>query len=159
MQCNTNHNLTGKVSGALHLHCLLRFSVADFAEDKLKIFGSRFNWNCKPIVLRIYSLFHGSPQPQSRQPQQGRSLSTAPGTKLELQRSPVHIRLKLKLVPYLLKSDAAADVFPQSVQVRTYVHTYTCMDAIHIHVYIASCKLCTCSTCIFHKSFLSWILS
>ena len=109
------------------LHSLLHFSVADFAEDKLKIFGSRFDWNCKPIVLRIYSLFHGSLQPQSRQPQQGRPSSTTPGTKLELQRSPVHIRLKLKLVPYLMKSDAAADVFPQSVQ----VHLHGCHTCVH----------------------------
>ena len=115
----------------LHTHSIISCSVADFAEDKLKIFGSRFNWNCKPIVLRIYSLFHGSPQSQPQQPQQGRPPSSAAGPKLEVQRSPANTRLKLKLVPHLLKSDVAADMFPQSVQVLYMVHgVHTCIHTV-----------------------------
>ena len=93
-------------------HCL-NCSVNDLAEDKLKVFGSSFDWNNKTIINRLFSLFQGS-LPQ----QQGRPQSTAPAGRVELQRSPISLRVKIKVLPYLLKSQLAASMFPQSLQVR-----------------------------------------
>ena len=91
------------------LHC----SVNDLAEDKLKVFGSSFDWNNKAIINRLFSLFQGS-LPQ----QQGRPQASAPVGRVELQRSPISLRVKIKVLPYLLKSQLAASMFPQSLQVR-----------------------------------------
>ena len=88
------------------------FSVVDFAEDKLKLFGASFDWNSKSLMSRLCNLFLGMQQGQAARPQ------TAPQGKV-FSRPPVSLALKLKLVPVLMKSVVAANMFPNSVNVRT----------------------------------------
>jgi proteasome component ECM29 len=68
--------------------------------------ASTINWEDRELVAQIYGLFLGTVTPKDR-----------PAPKPELRVAPANTRLRLKLMPYLLKSREAANVFPACIQV------------------------------------------
>uniref|UniRef100_A0A8C8RIP8 Ecm29 proteasome adaptor and scaffold n=1 Tax=Pelusios castaneus TaxID=367368 RepID=A0A8C8RIP8_9SAUR len=85
-----------------------RHSVATAADLELKSKQSLIDWNNPTIVNKMYKVYLGDIP-----------LKTKEGTvqKPELKRDPVSTRVKLKIVPHLLRSRQAAETFPANIQV------------------------------------------
>ena len=64
------------------------------------------DWNEPNLVQRLYSIFQGTVV-----------LKGQPQVKPENKRSPASLQLRMKLLPYLLKSRQAASQFPSCIQV------------------------------------------
>ncbi|KAE8632216.1 hypothetical protein XENTR_v10001477 [Xenopus tropicalis] len=85
-----------------------RHSVATAADLELKSKQSLIDWNDPTIISKMYKVYLGDIP-----------LKTKEGSLLkpELKRDPVSTRVKLKIVPHLLRSRLAAELFPANVQV------------------------------------------
>ncbi|XP_053887475.1 proteasome adapter and scaffold protein ECM29 isoform X2 [Malaclemys terrapin pileata] len=85
-----------------------RHSVATAADLELKSKQSLIDWNNPTIVNKMYKVYLGDIP-----------LKTKEGVVLkpELKRDPVSTRVKLKIVPHLLRSRQAAETFPANIQV------------------------------------------
>ena len=94
------------------LSVVFHSSINDVAEDKLKVFGLSFDWSNKTAVNRLFAMFQGSFHQRQSRPQTAGSVQ-----RVDLHRTPVSLRVKLKIVPHLLKSQLAANTFPHSLQV------------------------------------------
>ncbi|ELW70579.1 Proteasome-associated protein ECM29 like protein [Tupaia chinensis] len=84
-----------------------RHSVATAADLELKSKQSLIDWNNPAIVNKMYKVYLGDIP-----------LKTKEGAVLkpELKRDPVSTRVKLKIVPHLLRSRQAAETFPANIQ-------------------------------------------
>lgn len=87
-----------------------RHSVSDQGDHHLKQFGSSVDWDHTAVVLKLFSLFQGT------QAAPGKRRRTNPGDS-KGHCSPVGLRVRLRVLPYLLKSVLAANSFPAAVQV------------------------------------------
>ncbi|XP_012878678.1 PREDICTED: proteasome-associated protein ECM29 homolog [Dipodomys ordii] len=85
-----------------------RHSVATAADLELKSKQSLIDWNNPAIINKMYKVYLGDIP-----------LKTKEGAVLkpELKRDPVSTRVKLKIVPHLLRSRQAAETFPANIQV------------------------------------------
>ncbi|XP_029470526.1 proteasome adapter and scaffold protein ECM29 isoform X2 [Rhinatrema bivittatum] len=85
-----------------------RHSVATAADLELRSRQSLIDWNNPVIVNKLYKVYLGDIP-----------LKTKEGStmKPELKRDPVSTRVKLKIVPHLLRSRQAAELFPSNIQV------------------------------------------
>ncbi|XP_039766600.1 proteasome adapter and scaffold protein ECM29 isoform X2 [Ornithorhynchus anatinus] len=85
-----------------------RHSVATAADLELKSKQSVIDWNNPAIINKMYKVYLGDIP-----------LKTKEGAilKPELKRDPVSTRVKLKIVPHLLRSRQAAETFPANIQV------------------------------------------
>ncbi|XP_053152364.1 proteasome adapter and scaffold protein ECM29 isoform X2 [Hemicordylus capensis] len=85
-----------------------RHSVATAADLELKSKQSLIDWNNPAIINKLYKVYLGDIP-----------LKTKEGAVLkpELKRDPVSTRVKLKIVPHLLRSRQAAEMFPANIQV------------------------------------------
>ncbi|XP_041077323.1 proteasome adapter and scaffold protein ECM29 isoform X1 [Polyodon spathula] len=85
-----------------------RHSVATAADLELKSKQSIIDWNNPSIINKIYKVYLGDIPLKTKE---GAAL------KPELKREPVSTRVKLKILPHLLRSRLAADTFPANIQV------------------------------------------
>uniref|UniRef100_A0A3Q2ZG40 Ecm29 proteasome adaptor and scaffold n=1 Tax=Hippocampus comes TaxID=109280 RepID=A0A3Q2ZG40_HIPCM len=84
-----------------------RHSVATAADLELKSKQSIVDWNNPLIINKMYKVYLGDVP-----------LKTKGGTmKHELKHEPVSTRVKLKILPHLLRSRLAAECFPANIQV------------------------------------------
>ncbi|XP_068607533.1 proteasome adapter and scaffold protein ECM29 [Brachionichthys hirsutus] len=84
-----------------------RHSVATAADLELKSKQSIVDWNNPLIMSKIYKVYLGDVP-----------LKTKSGSmKQELKHEPVSTRVKLKILPHLLRSRLAAECFPANIQV------------------------------------------
>uniref|UniRef100_A0A673A0B1 Ecm29 proteasome adaptor and scaffold n=1 Tax=Sphaeramia orbicularis TaxID=375764 RepID=A0A673A0B1_9TELE len=84
-----------------------RHSVATAADLELKSKQSIIDWNNPLIINKMYKVYLGDVP-----------LKTKGGTmKQELKHEPVSTRVKLKILPHLLRSRLAAECFPANIQV------------------------------------------
>ncbi|XP_077575498.1 proteasome adapter and scaffold protein ECM29 [Stigmatopora nigra] len=84
-----------------------RHSVATAADLELKSKQSIIDWNNSLIINKMYKVYLGDVP-----------LKTKGGTmKQELKHEPVSTRVKLKILPHLLRSRLAAECFPANIQV------------------------------------------
>uniref|UniRef100_A0A8C5PLE9 Ecm29 proteasome adaptor and scaffold n=1 Tax=Leptobrachium leishanense TaxID=445787 RepID=A0A8C5PLE9_9ANUR len=86
-----------------------RHSVATAADLELKSKQSLIDWNDPVIINKMFKVYLGDIP-----------LKTKEGNlmKPELKRDPVSTRVKLKIVPHLLRSRLAAEQFPPNIQVK-----------------------------------------
>ena len=127
--------------------------MSDQGDHHLRLFGGSVDWERGPLISRLFSLYQGTVvtpgkrnKSQVRNKEEGEntagSLSSRPvnvsSCVLSLQsapqehRSPVTLRVRLRIMPYLLKSTLAANSFPACMQVFTPIplvsfqyHTHT----------------------------------
>uniref|UniRef100_A0A4W3HWV2 Ecm29 proteasome adaptor and scaffold n=1 Tax=Callorhinchus milii TaxID=7868 RepID=A0A4W3HWV2_CALMI len=85
-----------------------RHSVATAADMEVKSKQSIIDWNNPVIVNKLYKIYLGDIPLKTKE---GAAL------KPELKREPVSTRVKLKILPHLLRSKQAAEIFPASIQV------------------------------------------
>ncbi|KAL2293978.1 hypothetical protein Nmel_007686 [Mimus melanotis] len=85
-----------------------RHSVATAADLELKSKQSLIDWNNPAIISKMYKVYLGDIP-----------LKTKEGSVLkpEMKRESVSTRVKLKIVPHLLRSRQAAEMFPANIQV------------------------------------------
>ncbi|XP_010174546.2 proteasome adapter and scaffold protein ECM29-like, partial [Antrostomus carolinensis] len=85
-----------------------RHSVATAADLELKSKQSLIDWNNPAIINKMYKVYLGDIP-----------LKTKEGSVLkpEMKRESVSTRVKLKIVPHLLRSRQAAETFPANIQV------------------------------------------
>ena len=133
--------------------------MSDQGDHHLRLFGGSVDWERGPLISRLFSLYQGTVvtpgkrnKPQVRNKEEGEntagSLSSRPvnvsSCVLSLQsapqehRSPVTLRVRLRIMPYLLKSTLAANSFPACMQVFTPIplvsfqyHTHTAWFPFH----------------------------
>ncbi|NXA53460.1 ECM29 protein, partial [Nothocercus julius] len=88
-----------------------RHSVATAADLELKSKQSLIDWNNPAIINKMFKVYLGDIP-----------LKTKEGTVLkpEMKRESVSTRVKLKIVPHLLRSRQAAETFPANIQVVVY---------------------------------------
>ncbi|NWJ04505.1 ECM29 protein, partial [Crypturellus undulatus] len=88
-----------------------RHSVATAADLELKSKQSLIDWNNPAIINKMFKVYLGDIP-----------LKTKEGTvpKPEMKRESVSTRVKLKIVPHLLRSRQAAETFPANIQVVVY---------------------------------------
>ncbi|XP_008315268.1 proteasome adapter and scaffold protein ECM29 isoform X2 [Cynoglossus semilaevis] len=84
-----------------------RHSVATAADLELKSKQSIIDWNNPLIINKMYKVYLGDIPLKSK----GGNL------KQELKHEPVSTRVKLKILPHLLRSRLAAECFPANIQV------------------------------------------
>ncbi|MBN3306147.1 ECM29 protein, partial [Amia calva] len=85
-----------------------RHSVATAADLELKSKQSIIDWNNPSIINKMYKVYLGDIPLKTKE---GAAL------KPELKREPVSTRVKLKILPHLLRSRLAAETFPANIQV------------------------------------------
>ncbi|XP_036407220.1 proteasome adapter and scaffold protein ECM29 [Megalops cyprinoides] len=85
-----------------------RHSVATAADLELKSKQSIIDWNNPLIINKMYKVYLGDIPLKTKE---GAAL------KPELKREPVSTRVKLKILPHLLRSRLAAETFPANIQV------------------------------------------
>ncbi|XP_063074333.1 proteasome adapter and scaffold protein ECM29 [Engraulis encrasicolus] len=84
-----------------------RHSVATAADLELKSKQSIIDWNNPVIVNKMYKVYLGDIPLKTQ----------ASSMKPELKHEPVSTRVKLKILPHLLRSRLAAECFPANIQV------------------------------------------
>ncbi|KAJ8416439.1 hypothetical protein AAFF_G00357270 [Aldrovandia affinis] len=85
-----------------------RHGVATAADLELKSKQSLIDWNNPVIINKMYKVYLGDIPLKTKE---GAAL------KPELKREPVSTRVKLKILPHLLRSRLAAESFPANIQV------------------------------------------
>lgn len=83
-----------------------RHSVTAQADNNMRKLGGFLDWNDPGVVSRLYALFLGTLM-----------IKDKPTVKPEHRRMPANTRIRLKLMPFLLKSREAAIQFPACIQV------------------------------------------
>uniref|UniRef100_A0A8B9JQZ5 Ecm29 proteasome adaptor and scaffold n=1 Tax=Astyanax mexicanus TaxID=7994 RepID=A0A8B9JQZ5_ASTMX len=86
-----------------------RHSVATAADLELKSKQSIIDWNNPLIINKMFKVYLGDIPLKTK----GASV------KRELKHEPVSTRVKMKILPHLLRSRLAAECFPANIQVRT----------------------------------------
>ena len=89
-----------------------RHSVASEADTVQRKFGSFIDWEDQVLIGKVYSLFLGTLIIKDKQ-----GHANAGALKPEHRRTPSNTRIRLKLMPRLLKSREAAMQFPACIQV------------------------------------------
>uniref|UniRef100_A0A8C7ZSZ0 Ecm29 proteasome adaptor and scaffold n=1 Tax=Oryzias sinensis TaxID=183150 RepID=A0A8C7ZSZ0_9TELE len=84
-----------------------RHSVATAADLELKSKQSIIDWNNPLIINKIFKIYLGDVPLKTK----------GGGVKQELKHEPVSTRVKLKILPHLLRSRLAAECFPANIQV------------------------------------------
>uniref|UniRef100_H3CEP2 Ecm29 proteasome adaptor and scaffold n=1 Tax=Tetraodon nigroviridis TaxID=99883 RepID=H3CEP2_TETNG len=84
-----------------------RHSVATAADLELKSKQSIIDWNNPVIINKMYKIYLGDVPLKTK----------AGNVKQELKHEPVSTRVKLKILPHLLRSRLAAECFPANIQV------------------------------------------
>uniref|UniRef100_A0A1A7Z514 F-box protein 10 n=1 Tax=Iconisemion striatum TaxID=60296 RepID=A0A1A7Z514_9TELE len=84
-----------------------RHGVATAADLELKSKQSIIDWNNPLIINKIFKVYLGDVPLKSK----------GGGVKQELKHEPVSTRVKLKILPHLLRSRLAAECFPANIQV------------------------------------------
>ncbi|KAF0037480.1 hypothetical protein F2P81_010354 [Scophthalmus maximus] len=84
-----------------------RHSVATAADLELKSKQSIIDWNNPLIINKMFKVYLGDVPLKSK----------GGNVKQELKHEPVSTRVKLKILPHLLRSRLAADCFPANIQV------------------------------------------
>uniref|UniRef100_A0A3Q3WNZ9 Uncharacterized protein n=1 Tax=Mola mola TaxID=94237 RepID=A0A3Q3WNZ9_MOLML len=84
-----------------------RHSVATAADLELKSKQSIIDWNNPIIINKMYKVYLGDVPLKTK----------AGNVKQELKHEPVSTRVKLKILPHLLRSRLAAECFPANIQV------------------------------------------
>uniref|UniRef100_A0A8C5D594 Ecm29 proteasome adaptor and scaffold n=1 Tax=Gouania willdenowi TaxID=441366 RepID=A0A8C5D594_GOUWI len=84
-----------------------RHSVATAADLELRSKQSIIDWNHPLIIIKMFKVYLGDVPLKSK----GGSI------KQELKHEPVSTRVKLKILPHLLRSRLAAELFPANIQV------------------------------------------
>ena len=134
MSCD--HVFSVNQSSDCHYGDCFLCSVSDQGDHHLRLFGGSVDWERGPLISRLFSLYQGTvvtpgkrSKSQVRNKENTGSLSSTPvnvsSCVLSLQsapqehRSPVTLRVRLRIMPYLLKSTLAANSFPACMQVFT----------------------------------------
>lgn len=81
-----------------------RFSIANAAESLLRRMDSSIEWNSTPVISAMYVLYLGTLTPIEKGP-------------VEKFKNPANTRIRLKLMPCLLKSQEATNYAPLAVKV------------------------------------------
>ncbi|XP_045609918.2 proteasome adapter and scaffold protein ECM29 isoform X1 [Procambarus clarkii] len=81
-----------------------RFSVANAAELHLKRIDGSVGWNSSAVIAPLYVLFLGTLMPKDKTP-------------ADKFKNPANTRIRLKLMPYLLKSKEACNYAPLALKV------------------------------------------
>jgi proteasome component ECM29 len=109
--------LSSEVISAEEVVCLLivaagdaKSSVAELAERHLKQFSHGLDWETPELVQQLLSLYLGTTATPGKRPQSSQSSSPVEAV------SGCNIRIRAKILPFLLKSTLAANSFPASVQ-------------------------------------------
>uniref|UniRef100_A0A8C0R5Z1 Ecm29 proteasome adaptor and scaffold n=1 Tax=Canis lupus dingo TaxID=286419 RepID=A0A8C0R5Z1_CANLU len=108
-----------------------RHSVATAADLELKSKQSLIDWNNPAIINKMYKVYLGDIP-----------LKTKEGAVLkpELKRDPVSTRVKLKIVPHLLRSRQAAETFPANIQViHSFQRDMACLQLLCLFNYRKNC--------------------
>uniref|UniRef100_A0A1A8DM70 F-box protein 10 n=1 Tax=Nothobranchius kadleci TaxID=1051664 RepID=A0A1A8DM70_NOTKA len=84
-----------------------RHSVATAADLELRSKQSIIDWNNPLIINKMFKVYLGDVPLKSK----------GGGVKQELKHEPVSTRVKLKILPHLLRSRLAAECFPANIQV------------------------------------------
>ncbi|XP_053711143.1 proteasome adapter and scaffold protein ECM29-like [Synchiropus splendidus] len=84
-----------------------RHSVATAADLELKSKQSIIDWNNPLIINKMYKVYLGDVPLKTK----------GGGVKQELKHEPVSTRVKMKILPHLLRSRLAAECFPANIQV------------------------------------------
>ncbi|TNM86280.1 hypothetical protein fugu_008551 [Takifugu bimaculatus] len=84
-----------------------RHSVATAADLELKSKQSIIDWNNPVIINKMYKIYLGDVPLKTK----------AGNVKQELKHEPVSTRVKMKILPHLLRSRLAAECFPANIQV------------------------------------------
>uniref|UniRef100_A0A8B9R8T7 Ecm29 proteasome adaptor and scaffold n=1 Tax=Astyanax mexicanus TaxID=7994 RepID=A0A8B9R8T7_ASTMX len=99
-----------------------RHSVATAADLELKSKQSIIDWNNPLIINKMFKVYLGDIPLKTK----GASV------KRELKHEPVSTRVKMKILPHLLRSRLAAECFPANIQVRTsHNHNHITIRSIH----------------------------
>ncbi|MFT7807466.1 proteasome-associated protein ECM29 homolog [Arapaima gigas] len=85
-----------------------RHSVATAADLELKSKQSIIDWNNPLIINKMYKVYLGDIPLKTKE---------GAAMKPELKREPVSTRVKLKILPHLMRSRLAAESFPANIQV------------------------------------------
>ncbi|KAJ1522342.1 hypothetical protein ONE63_002635 [Megalurothrips usitatus] len=85
-----------------------RFSVANSADFELRKITGSLDWSNVSMMQPLFSLYLGSPAPKPNQPV---------AVKPEMRRGPAGTRLRLKLLPCLVRAKGQAVNFPFCIQV------------------------------------------
>ncbi|XP_023685449.2 proteasome adapter and scaffold protein ECM29 [Paramormyrops kingsleyae] len=85
-----------------------RHSVATAADLELKSKQSIIDWNNPLIINKMYKVYLGDIPLKTKE---------GGAVKPELKREPVSTRVKLKILPHLMRSRLAAESFPANIQV------------------------------------------
>lgn len=106
---------------AMHLVIAMadtRHSVSTEADSVMRRVSGGIDWNEKELVNQLYDVFLGTLAIKGKD---GRLMTTSASgvthIKPENKRSPANTRLRLKLMPYLVRSREASLCFPASIQV------------------------------------------
>ena len=89
-----------------------RHSVASEADTVQRKFGGFIDWEDPVLIGKVYALFLGTLVIKEKPGQ-----ATGGAVKMEHRRTPSNTRIRLKLMPRLLKSREAAMQFPACIQV------------------------------------------
>lgn len=81
-----------------------RFSVANAAELQLRRIDSSIDWNSSAIIAPLYVLFLGTLMPKDKTP-------------ADKFKNPANTRIRLKLMPFVLKSKEACNYAPLALKV------------------------------------------
>ncbi|KAG7160614.1 Proteasome adapter and scaffold protein ECM29-like [Homarus americanus] len=81
-----------------------RFSVANAADLQLKRIDGSVDWNSSAVIAPVYVLFLGTLMPKDKTP-------------VDKFKNPANTRIRLKLMPYLLKSKEACNYAPLALKV------------------------------------------
>lgn len=81
-----------------------RFSVANAADLQLKRIDGSVDWNSSSVIAPLYVLFLGTLMPKDKTP-------------ADKFKNPANTRIRLKLMPYLLKSKEACNYAPLALKV------------------------------------------
>ncbi|XP_059151870.1 proteasome adapter and scaffold protein ECM29-like [Physella acuta] len=83
-----------------------RHSVATSADMELKKITGSIDWNSKPILNKLFSIFQGTVVVKGQ-----------PTVKPDDRRSAVSPRIRLKIFPFFLKAREASNMFPACLQI------------------------------------------
>lgn len=92
-----------------------RSSVCDQGDHHLRQFGSDVDWEHPQLINKLFLLYQGTVATPGKRTRPQSAPPSTPNPKDHL--APVSLRVRLRLMPYLLKSTYAANSFPACVQV------------------------------------------
>ncbi|CAG0916521.1 unnamed protein product [Notodromas monacha] len=95
-----------------------RYSIVNESENALRKISPSVDWGKASVVSSLLDLYLGTRPSSDQVPEiAGYPLPTSPTLRLELRRLPSAARVRLKILPYLLKSPLSATIFPDNLYV------------------------------------------